>query len=44
MLARPILFKSASDPTNTLGLGVMTGFQDWRVKTEKNMIPKLTGT
>ena len=22
----------------------MTGFQDWRVKTEKNMIPKLTGT
>ena len=44
MLARPILFKSASDPTNTLGLGVMTGFQDWRVKSEKNMIPKLTGT
>lgn len=44
MLNKPILFRTASEPTNTLGLGTMTGFEDWRIKTEKNMIPKFTGT
>ena len=44
MLTRPILFRNASAPMDSLGLGMMTGFQDWKVTTEKNLVPKLTGT
>lgn len=41
MLKLPILFENSSEDINTLGLGPMTGFIDWTVTTERNMIPKL---
>ena len=44
MLDRPILYENTSEPTNTLGLGVMTGLREWRIKSERNMIPLFTGS
>lgn len=40
MLRQPILFQNSSEDTNTLGLGALTGFIDWTVSTDTQMVPK----